>query len=67
MHRDITENETENNLGTYKEVMYEFPDDTSTTMVEDCVNKNLDYTNKKYLDNINDIGVDVEGKYTKDI
>ena len=45
IHRDITENETVN-MDTYKEVIDEFPYDTSTAITEDCVNKNLDDTNK---------------------
>ena len=43
------------------EVIYECPDETSTFVMEDCVNKNLDDTTRKYLNAINDIGVDKEG------
>ena len=45
------------NMYTYKEFIYEFPDDTSVAMIEDCVNKNLDDT-KKTFNEINEIGVD---------
>ena len=58
-----TDNETEKNLDTYKEVIDECPDDTSTDMMEDGVNKNLDDTNKKYLNEINEIGVYEDGGY----
>ena len=46
IHRDITEKETEKNMDTYKQVIGKFPDDTSTAMMEDFVNRKLDYTNK---------------------
>ena len=36
-------------------------------MMEDGVNKNLYDTNKQYLNEINDIGIDEEGEKTKDI
>ena len=36
-------------MDTYKEVINEFPNNTSTSMMEDCVNKNLDDTNKTYF------------------
>ena len=36
------------NLKTYKEVIYEFPYDTFKTMMEDCVNKNLNDRNRKF-------------------
>ena len=35
------------NINTYKEVVDKLPDDTSTTMMKDCVNKNLDDRNRK--------------------
>ena len=35
--------------------------------MEDCVNKNLDDTNKKYSNKVNYIGVYEEGEQTKDI
>ena len=43
------------------EVIYECPDDTSPVVIEDCVNKNLDDITRKYLNEINQIGVDEEG------
>ena len=43
-------------MDTYKEAIDECPDDTSPDMMEDCVNNNLDDTNKKGLNEINDIG-----------
>ena len=46
IHRDITDKETEKNMGDYKELIYECLDDTPTAMIEYGVNKNLDYTNK---------------------
>ena len=33
-------------LDTCKEVIYELPDDRSTAMVDDCVNKKLEDKNK---------------------
>ena len=36
-------------------------------MIEDSINKNLDYGNIKYLNEINEIGVDLEGGETKTI
>ena len=48
IHIDITENETETNMDTYKDVIDELPDDTSIAMMQYCVNNNLDDTNKKY-------------------
>ena len=36
-------------------------------MMEDCVNKILDDANKKYLYELNEIVVNEEGGYTKDI
>ena len=55
------------NMDTYKEVIYEFPYDTSTDIMEYCLKKNLDERNSKYLNEINDIGVDGKGWETKDI
>ena len=52
-------------MDIYKEVIYKFLDDTSTAMMEDCVNKHLDDTNKKYLKEINQIGDDEEVGDTK--
>ena len=46
------------NMDTYKEVIYEFPYDASTDMMEDCVKNNLDDRNSKYLNEVNGIGVD---------
>ena len=64
----ITENEIETNLDTYEEVIYECSNDTPTDMMEDCVNKNLDDTNKNYFNEVSEIGVDYEeGEETKDI
>ena len=34
-------------MNTCKEVIVEFSDEISTTMMEDCVNKNLDDRNRK--------------------
>ena len=48
-------------MDTYKELIYEFPDDTSTALMEDCFNNNLDDINKKCLNEINEIGVDEDG------
>ena len=45
-------------MDTYKEVIGECSDDTSTAMMEDFVNKNLDDRNRKYLNEINYISVD---------
>ena len=55
------------NMNTYKQVIDECPDETSTTMMEDCVNKNLDDRNRKGLNEITDIGVEVERVENKDI
>ena len=35
------------NMNTYKELIDKFPDETSTIMTEDGVNKNLDDRNRK--------------------
>ena len=40
------------------ELIYELPGDTSPVVMEDCVNNNLDDITRKYLNEINDIGVD---------
>ena len=55
------------NMDTNKGVMDECQDDTSIAMMQDCVNKNLDNINRKHLNEINEIGVDVEWVETKDI
>ena len=55
------------NLDTYKEVIDKCLDDTSTNTMEDCVNDNLYYTDKKYLNKVNQIGIYEEGEETKDI
>ena len=52
-------------MDTYKKVIYECTHDTSTAMMEDCVNKHLDDTNKIYFNEINEIGVDEDGGQTK--
>ena len=52
-------------MDTYKEVIDECPADTFTDMMEAFNNKNLDDTSKKYLNELNDIGVDEEGVETK--
>ena len=48
----------EKNIDTCNEVIHEFPYDTSIDMMEDCVKKNLDDRKRKYLNEINEIGVD---------
>ena len=45
----MNENEIERKLDTYKEVIDECLDDTSTIMMEDFVNKKLDYTKKTWI------------------
>ena len=40
------------------ELIYKLPGDTSPVVMEDCVNNNLDDITRKYLNEINDIGVD---------
>ena len=60
IHIDITDNEIEKEMGTYKELIDEFPYDTSTAIMEYCVNKNLDGIHRKYLNEINEIVVDGE-------
>ena len=62
----MIENETEN-LDTYKEIIDEWPDYEFAATMKDCANNNLDDTYKKYLNEINEIGVDEEGRETKDI
>ena len=39
------------------EVIYECPNDKSPVVMEDCVNKNLDDITRRYLNDINEIGV----------
>ena len=53
-------------MNTYKEVIDRLPDETPTTMMGDCVNKNLDDL-KKSMNDINEIGVDGQEVETKDI
>ena len=65
MHRNITDNETETKLDTYKQVINECIDDTSTAVVGYCVDKNLNFF--LMFNNINEIGVDEDGGETKDI
>ena len=60
IHRYITDNEAEKKLSIYKQVIDEFPDDTSTAIIEYCVNNNLNDVNIKYLNEINIIGLDEE-------
>ena len=43
-------------MDTYKEVIYECPDDTFLDILQDCVNENLD--DKKDLNQVNAIGLD---------
>ena len=43
------------------EVRDEFPDDTSSVVMEDCLNSNLYNITRKYLNEINEIGLDEEG------
>ena len=54
-------------MDTHKEVIDKCPDEKPIAMMEYCVNKDLDYTSKKCLNNINGTGVDKEGGETKDI
>ena len=55
-------------MDTCEEVIDECPDGTSTDMMYDCVNKNLDNTNKNDSNEVNEIGVDdKEGEKTKEI
>ena len=42
------------------EVIDECPDEKYTVVTEYCANKDLDYTTRKYLNDINKIGVDEE-------
>ena len=53
-------------MNTYKEVIDKCPDDISTTIREDFLNKNL-YGRNRNFNGINDIGVDGEEVETKDI
>ena len=43
------------------EVRYECPDDTYPFVMEYCVNRNMDDTTRRDLNEINEIGVDEEG------
>ena len=43
----------------------EFPHDTYPVVMEYCVNKNLDDISRKYLNDMNDIGVNEEGREKK--
>ena len=52
-------------MDTYKEVIDECPDDTFTSMMEDCVNRNLSDKNKNLLNEINQIGLYEDGGETK--
>ena len=54
-------------MHTYEEVIDELPQYTTTNMMKDCVNKNLDDRNRKGLNEITDIGVGVEGIENKGI
>ena len=54
-------------MDTYKEVIYEFPDDKSTAITEDGLNRNLYDTSKNDLNEINDFGIDEQGVEKKDI
>ena len=47
------------------EIIYECPDDTSPVVMEDRVNKNLDNITRKYLNEINEIGVNEEEEEKK--
>ena len=60
IHRDITENETERNMDTFEEVIYECPHDTSTNMMENNINENLNDNNKNNLNDLNETGLDDE-------
>ena len=55
------------NMNTYKEVVYECPNETSIVLMKNCVNKNLDHNNRKIWIYITGIGIDAEGKKTKEI
>ena len=52
-------------MNTYEEVIDELPQYTTTTMMEDCVDKNLDNITRKYLNEINEIGVNEEEEEKK--
>ena len=43
------------------EVRDEFLDETSSVFMEDCLNSNLYNITRKYLNEINEIGLDEEG------
>ena len=65
-YRNITENETKNNMNTNEEVIDECSDDTPTAMMEDYINNNLGDTNKNNFNEVNQIGLDdEEGEETK--
>ena len=49
MHINMNENDTETNLYALEESIYEWLDDTSPVVMEDCVNEELDGSNKHYL------------------
>ena len=49
MHISMNENKTENNWDTLEEVIYECPYDTSSVVMEDYVNEELDNSNHNYL------------------
>ena len=52
-------------MDTYKGVIDEYPGETSTSILDYCVNRNLYDTNKKYLNEVNDIEIYEEGVETK--
>ena len=55
-------------MDTCEEVIDKCPDGTSTDMMYDYVNKNLDNTNKNDWNEVNEIGVDdKEEEKTKEI
>ena len=49
-------------MDTNKGIIYEYPYGTSTATIEDCVNRKVDDTNQKYLNEVNGIGADEEGE-----
>ena len=49
IHRDMNENETETNRYTLDKLLEEFPDVTSTAMIEDSVKQELDNSNQHNL------------------
>ena len=65
IHRYITEKETETNMYTFEEVIYECTYVISPDIMENYVNKNLNDNKKKYFIKVNDTGIDdEEGEYT---